>query len=717
MSTSREVSSGQMLGNCRILEQIGQGGMGTVYRAFQPSLDRVVAVKVISPLLVGDATALTRFRREAQTVASFRHPNILTVYDFGEQDGVTYLVMEFAGGGTLRSRMGTPLSLPDAVALLRPIASALDYAHARGVVHRDVKPANVLIHDDGTLVLSDFGLAHQPTGLQHLTASGLLVGTPAYMAPEQGRSSQVGPSADLYALGVMAYELLTGSVPFSGETPVSIMLAHIQDPLPPARERNPGLPRDVDGVLQQALAKQPENRFATAAALVAALEAARGTAAARSADATIVTSPAIAAQPHANPPADQEPTLAARLPSSQPDGESPSATPPLAAPLPSSPPPSESPSAAPAPSESPSAAPPIHESPASAQALGVSPSAAPAPSAVREAAPAARGGFPAKRVPWPVVAAAAAGVVLLAAVIILLLGTPILSGLQPQPTPIATAAWQVLATTSVDHFNTLAVDRSGFIYMVADDHRLQKLSPNGQPVAGPWGTSGGPIEFDQPRGVALDQVGNLYITEAGSAQRLQQLAPFAPDWLQALSRWGAAGQFSSPSGVAVADDGSIYVADTDNARIQKLSAIGQPLAQWGSLGVRAGQFSAPLGLAVDRQGNVYVADSGNDRIQKLSPDGKPLAQWGSHGVSPGQFSAPSGIAVADDGSVYVADSANARIQKLSPSGQPEALWGSTPGSGPGQFNTPISVAVDAAGALYVLDAGNHRIQKLAAPQT
>jgi serine/threonine-protein kinase len=682
-----------MLGNCRILEQIGQGGMGTVYRAFQPSLERVVAIKVISPLLVGDDTALARFRREAQTVASFRHPNILTVYDFGEQDGVTYLVSEFAAGGTLRSRLGAPLSLADAVSLLRPVASALDYAHARGVVHRDVKPANVLIHADGTLVLSDFGLALQPSGLQlqQLTASGLLVGTPAYMAPEQGRHSQVGPSADLYALGVIAYELLTGSVPFSGETPISVMLAHIQDPLPPARERNPGLPTAVETVLQQALAKQPEQRFATGAALVQALESAAQAPAPRITplEATVqAPAPTRLDQPAATHIA-LDPTMAAQ------------SLPPTAAAEPTLSPPQ----AAPPQSASTTA------TPAGAQPLSTPP------------APETESGDPRRRPrpPLPRVAVAAAVLVLAAAAVVLLRATPIISGLQPQPTPITTAAWQVLAPSSVDHFNTLAVDRSGFIYMVADDHRIQKLSPNGQPVAGPWGTSGGPLELDQPRGVALDQAGSLYVTEAGGVQRVQHLAPVAPDWMQTLSRWGApgaaAGQFSSPSGVAVADDGSIYVADTDNARIQKLSLLGQPLAQWGSLGAAAGQFSAPLGVAVDRRGNVYVADSANDRIQKLSPEGKALAQWGSHGTAPGQFSSPSGIAVADDGSIYVADTDNARLQKLSSDGRPESLWGgSGPGAAPGQFNTPISVALDAAGALYVLDSGNHRIQKLPATQ-
>jgi serine/threonine protein kinase/DNA-binding beta-propeller fold protein YncE len=636
MSTSREVSPGQVLGTCRILEQIGQGGMGTVYRAFQPSLDRVVAVKVISPVLVGDDTALERFRREAQTVASFRHPNILTVYDFGEQDGVTYLVSEFAAGGTLRSRMGTPLTLADAVAVLRPVAGALDYAHARGVVHRDVKPANVLIHADGSLVLSDFGLALQPSGiqLQQLTASGLLVGTPTYMAPEQGRSSQVGPSADLYALGVIAYELLSGSVPFSGETPLSIMLAHIQDPLPPVRERNPALPQAVEAVLQQALAKQPEQRFASGEALVQALQDA-------------ANAPAIVPPPEA--------TVQIRTP------------------------------------VEPTA--PEADQPGSGQSSGSS----------------------RPRTPW--LAVAAAILLLAAAGIVLLRATPIISGVQPQPTPIG-LSWQVVASTSVDHFNTLAVDRSGFIYMVADDHRIQKLSPAGQPVAGPWGTSGGPVAFDQPRGLTLSHAGDLYVTEAGSAQRVQHLAPFAPDWLQTLGRWGApgvnAGQFSSPSGVAVADDGTIYIADTDNSRIQKLSSSGQPLAQWGSLGTDPGQFSAPLGVAVDRQGNVYVADTVNDRIQKLSPDGKSLAQWGSHGTEPGQFSSPSGLAVADDGSIFVADTNNARVQWLSPEGRYRAAFGSAnPDAAEGPFNTPISVALDPTGVLYVLDSGNHRILKSA----
>jgi len=640
-----------MLGNCRILEQVGQGGMGTVYRAYQLALGRYVAVKVISPAVIADPNALARFRREAQTIAGFRHPNILTVYDFGEQDGMAFLIAELATGGTLKGRLGLPIHIAESVALLRPIGSALDYAHARGVVHRDVKPANVLVHDDGTLVLSDFGLAHLVEGdHSQLTATGLLVGTPAYMAPEQGLGSHVGPAADLYALGVIAYEMLTGSVPFSGPTPISVMLAHVQAHLPPARERNPELPASIEMVLQRALAKQPADRFATASALVRALEV---------------------AGLQAQPPAVQAITEIT-------------------------------------PRASTSVAVPTVD-PGVTERRRVAVVGAPA------------GGEPApRRAVKPRVLVIAGGflIVLLG---VLLASTAILQQIpfvQPEPTATPAAAWQVLPGGQPGddslQFAALAVDHLGFVYVAIDDQRIQKLSPNGTSVAGPWGTPGGPVELDEPRGVAVDAAGSVYVTEWGKVQRIQKFAPMPQDWLQTVAQWGAAGQFSSPAGIAVDQAGNMYVAERDLDRVRKLSPAGAPLAQWGTPGSRAGQFSGPMGIALDKQGNLYVADAGNDRIQKLSPTGSPLASWGKTGGAAGEFVGPIGVAVDNDDNIFVADTGNSRIQKLSPSGASLALWGQN-GSAVGEFDRPSGVAVDATGDVYVTDSGNHRMQKLPIP--
>lgn len=266
------LAAGTTLGGYRIVSPLGHGGMAQVYRAYQPALDRYVALKVLPAALGQDPAFRERFRREAQTVAALRHPNILIIYDWGEEDGLAYLASELVEGGTLADRLGTPLSLRECLDILRPLASALDYAHKRGVVHRDVKPSNVLLHQDGTPVLSDFGVARMLEGNPQLTSVGVLVGTPAYMAPECLEGGGTGPSVDIYALAVMLYEMLTGFVPYTAETPAAVLLAHREGPLPLPRARNPNLSEAVETVALKALAREPGARFQNAGKLVQAFD-------------------------------------------------------------------------------------------------------------------------------------------------------------------------------------------------------------------------------------------------------------------------------------------------------------------------------------------------------------------------------------------------------------------------------------------------------------
>jgi eukaryotic-like serine/threonine-protein kinase len=257
-----------------LLEPIGHGGMAIVYRAHQESLDRTVAIKVLSEHLAASPEFMERFRREARTAANLHHPNVITVHDFGQDErGVPYLVLEFVEGATLADLMDGGLDdarIPD---LLDQIAAGLDYAHGRGVIHRDVKPGNVLITADGRAILADFGLAWLLQGA-HLTLTGGVIGTPEYMSPEQVAGDPIDHRCDVYALGVVLFEMLIGERPFAADTPIGVLLKHLQDVPPSVRELRPELPPAVDEVLMRALAKDPAARFPSAGALARAFRAA-----------------------------------------------------------------------------------------------------------------------------------------------------------------------------------------------------------------------------------------------------------------------------------------------------------------------------------------------------------------------------------------------------------------------------------------------------------
>lgn len=263
---------GTNLGSYRIVEQAGAGGMATVYKAYQPSLTRFVAIKVLPAHFAHDSEFGQRFQREAINVARLRHPNILTVFDYGDDNGLSYIVTEFVDGGTLADQLGNPLPVDYAVRMLRPVASALDYAHALGVVHRDIKPSNILLWRNGTPTLSDFGLAKMMDAQPGLTSTAVSMGTPDYMAPEQAAGEEASPSSDLYALGIIVYQMLTGRVPFRAQTPLAVLLAHLNSPLPLPRQVNPALSEDVEAVLLKVLAKVPADRYRTAIELITALE-------------------------------------------------------------------------------------------------------------------------------------------------------------------------------------------------------------------------------------------------------------------------------------------------------------------------------------------------------------------------------------------------------------------------------------------------------------
>jgi serine/threonine-protein kinase len=267
------LTAGAQIGRYRIVDVLGKGGMATVYKALQTGLDRHVALKVLPAHLAGDPQFGERFQREAVMIANLRHPNILTIFDYGSDDGYTYIVSELVAGGTLSQQLGRPLTLSDALALLGPIAEALDHAHQRGIIHRDVKPSNILLADDGRPVLADFGIARMLDNSSGLTMAGRVVGTPAYMAPEQARGAPADSAVDRYALGIVAYEMLTGRVPFVADTTHAVLYAQVATPPAAPRELNPAISEAAEGALLRMLAKAPGDRFPTARAFIDALAA------------------------------------------------------------------------------------------------------------------------------------------------------------------------------------------------------------------------------------------------------------------------------------------------------------------------------------------------------------------------------------------------------------------------------------------------------------
>jgi serine/threonine protein kinase len=270
---------GKTLGKYRIVEHLGGGGMAEVYKAHHSGLDRYVAIKVLHSFLANEKDFLTRFQREAKIVATFRHPNIVQVYDFDfdKETNSYYMVMEFINGPTLKTRLqelsqtGQVMPLEEAIRITSAVASAMDYAHQQGMVHRDIKPANIIFTQDGQVILSDFGIARM-INTSTLTATGAMVGTPAYMAPEQGMGKVGDERSDIYSLGAVLYQLVTGTLPFDADTPLGTVLKHINSPLTPPTKLVFDLPPQVETVIMRALAKDPNNRYQTAKEFATDLE-------------------------------------------------------------------------------------------------------------------------------------------------------------------------------------------------------------------------------------------------------------------------------------------------------------------------------------------------------------------------------------------------------------------------------------------------------------
>jgi serine/threonine protein kinase len=273
---------GRTIGKYRVLDPLGRGGMARVYRAYHPQLDRYVAIKVLRADLVDDDEFLARFHREAQAVASLRHPNIVQVHDFDIFDNTYYMVMELLEGATLKTCMNEyrardeHLPYSETVRILVDVLDGLDYAHQEGMIHRDIKPGNIVLTRRGRAVLTDFGIA-QIVGGTRYTVTGALMGTLNYMAPEQGLKGECDARCDIYSSGIVLYEMLTQSVPFDADTPLAILMRHLNDPLPLPRSIDPEIPEPLERIVLKALSKAPDGRYASAREMADALFAAAET--------------------------------------------------------------------------------------------------------------------------------------------------------------------------------------------------------------------------------------------------------------------------------------------------------------------------------------------------------------------------------------------------------------------------------------------------------
>lgn len=265
---------GTKLGQYEIVSLLGEGGMAAVYKAFQENMDRHVALKVLPRKFSSSPEFVARFRQEAKVLARLQHPCILQVFDYGEAEGYIYIVMPLVEYGTLADKMrGIPFALRQAITIVSQVGDALDHAHTRGLVHRDIKPSNILLDERGNSLLSDFGIAKLYQGTStSLTNSGMVVGTPTYMSPEQGQGKDVDGRSDLYALGVILFELATGRPPFTADNPMGVIFKHIQEPVPSPHSLNPNVPFELEQIILKALAKHPDERYPNAREMIRALQ-------------------------------------------------------------------------------------------------------------------------------------------------------------------------------------------------------------------------------------------------------------------------------------------------------------------------------------------------------------------------------------------------------------------------------------------------------------
>jgi serine/threonine-protein kinase len=628
---------GNSFGRYRLVELLSRGGMGEVWRAYDPTMDRVVALKMLPPNFAADKVFQVRFRREARAAAGLDDPHVVPLYDFGEIDGRLYVTMRLINGSDLKSVLADgPLPPARSVGIIEQIASALHAAHEIGLVHRDVKPSNILVAKGDFAYLIDFGVAHAADD-HTLTKAGEIIGTVAYMAPEAiGAAVKTDARVDVYGLACVLYECLTGRPPFTSDWGMQGVIAHhLHTPPPQPSTSTTDVPAAFDAVIVKGMAKNPDDRYQTALELADAAEEALTHPVSVSGLDTgpAVGQPAIVDDDTPTPLRPAEPLQSTD--STVLDDRSPSELEPTL-------PPATTPQT----------------------------------------------GRLSRRV---TIALAAAAVVLIAAFVIVAVvaNTPSKKPQSSQSSPPSRGSngpQVVLPFTGLNLPNAVAVDTAGDVY-VSDrgNNRVVKLA------AGPSTETVLPfIGLNDPEGVAVDTAGDVYVTDSANNRVVKLAAPASTETVLPFTGLndpvsvavdtpgavyvtdhgnkrvvklaaGASTQsvlpftgFNDPEGVAVDSTGAVYVADGNNSRVVKLAAGSSTQTQLPLSGL-----GMPSGVAVDTAGDVYVSDAGNRRVVKLAAPASTESVLPFTGLND-----PEGVAVDMEGSVYVTDYGNDRVLKL-----------------------------------------------------
>ena len=610
------IQPGQQIGPYRIVSQVGQGGMATVYKAYQAAMDRYVAVKVLPSEFARSAEFMGRFQQEARTIANLEHAHILPIYDYGESDGITYFVMRLLETGTLKERVtAKPLTLDDIDRIFSEVADALGYAHQHGVIHRDIKPSNILIDKNGSTFLTDFGIAKiLEEGSPQYTSTGAITGTPAYMSPEQAQGEKLDPRSDIYALGIVLYEMVTGRVPFEAETPLAVILKHLQATLPPPSMLRPNLSPDIERVLLKALAKNRDERYASCKEFLDAWKVAMKSAAA----------PATAQIPAVTPAKD--PTYPVT---------------------------------------------PVASQSGSSSTM------------------------------WII-----GGLVGLTAICLCLFVTlgagasiPVIgslgifgSGATTAPTPRNVEATAPAQLTTVVEVTRPPSTEGPIVIPTLPPQATDAPQTIGflTPLVSFGGEGTGPGFFTDPRHVAVDGAGNIYVGDYGENGRVQVFDPNG----KFLTQWRT-GSDAILVAMAVDRDGTVYVLQgweifryegatgnligrvAQNSDFETLTftvenelvvVTDETITRYNASFEPEMTTSESLpdmldesilsvnNVAVDGEGNIYLTDTFLYNIFKFSPEGRLLDRFGSEGENPGQFTtAPEAVAVDGQGRIYASD--------------------------------------------------------------